>query len=89
MGGALWCWLDTSTRHLPDDNLNKLIKRPLHRWENRKLEYKKSNDVQVISYVPLFVVLLHISSSKHVENLRKHVEGVTDKNGHCVGSIST
>ena len=39
-GGALRCWVDTSLRHLPDDNLNQLNKRrllcALQRWSNRK-----------------------------------------------------
>ena len=40
LGGMLQCWLDTSIRQLPYDNLNQLKKRSLrcalHHWENIK-----------------------------------------------------
>ena len=91
MGGTLQCQLDTSLRHLPYDNLNQLKKRSLrcalHRWTNRKAEFKKSNDVQGLSCVPFLWYYRAFHEVKHVEKLREHVKVVMDKNGHCAGSI--
>ena len=65
VGGTLWCRLDTSLHHLTDENLNQTNKRSLGcelcQLANRKSEYKKSNDVQVLPFAPLFVVLPCIS----------------------------
>ena len=45
-GGALRCQLDTSLRHLPNDDLNQFKNRSLrcalHQWENIKSEYIKN-----------------------------------------------